>query len=41
MIIPADICLVAVCAFAITIIAGLYPAYQVSKLEPLEAIRYN
>ena len=41
MIIPADICLVAICAFAITIIAGLYPAYQVSKLEPLEAIRYN
>ena len=41
IIIPTDICLVAICAFAITIIAGLYPAYQVSKLEPLEAIRYN
>ncbi len=41
MIIPADICLVAVCAFTITIISGLYPAYQVAKLEPLEAIRYN
>lgn len=41
MIIPTDICLVAICAFFITIIAGLYPAYQVSKLEPLEAIRYN
>ena len=41
MIIPTDICLVALCAFAITVISGLYPAYQVSKLEPLEAIRYN
>ena len=41
MIIPADICLVALCAFAITVISGLYPAYQVAKLEPLEAIRYN
>jgi len=41
MIIPADICLVALCAFIITIISGLYPAYQVAKLEPLEAIRYN
>ena len=41
MIIPTDICLIAICAFCITVIAGLYPAYQVSKLEPLEAIRYN
>ena len=41
MIISTDICLVAICAFVITVIAGLYPAYQVSKLEPLEAIRYN
>lgn len=41
IIIPTDICLVALCAFVITVISGLYPAYQVSKLEPLEAIRYN
>lgn len=41
MIIPTDICLIAICAFVITVIAGLYPAYQVAKLEPLEAIRYN
>ncbi len=41
IIIPSDIILVALCAFVITIISGLYPAYQVSKLEPLEAIRYN
>lgn len=41
MIIPSDIFLVALCAFVITILAGLYPAYQVAKLEPLEAIRYN
>lgn len=41
VIIPTDILLVALCAFVITVISGLYPAYQVSKLEPLEAIRYN
>ncbi len=41
VIIPSDILLVALCAFGITIISGLYPAYQTSKLEPLEAIRYN
>lgn len=41
VIIPTDIILVALCAFVITVISGLYPAYQVSKLEPLEAIRYN
>jgi lipoprotein-releasing system permease protein len=36
-----DIISVAVCAFAITVFAGIYPAYQVSKLDPLEAIRYG
>ncbi|MBQ3835458.1 MAG: ABC transporter permease [Elusimicrobia bacterium] len=41
VIIPTDIILVALCAFVITVISGLYPAYQVSKLEPLEAIKYN
>lgn len=40
-IIPSDIFSVAVCAFIITVIAGIYPAYQVSKLDPLEAIRYG
>ncbi len=41
MIIPSDIVYICLCAFMITILSGLYPAYQVSKLEPLEAIRYN
>lgn len=40
-IIPSDIISVAICAFVITVIAGIYPAYQVSKLDPLEAIRYG
>jgi len=40
-IIPFDILSVALCAFIITVIAGIYPAYQVSKLDPLEAIRYG
>lgn len=39
IIVPQDIAYVCLCAFAITILSGLYPAYQVSKLEPLEAIR--
>lgn len=39
IIVPHDIVYVCLCAFAITILSGLYPAYQVSKLEPLEAIR--
>jgi lipoprotein-releasing system permease protein len=38
-VIPADIIMIAACAFIITVTAGIYPAYQVSKLEPLEAIR--
>ncbi|MFC1501402.1 FtsX-like permease family protein [Elusimicrobiota bacterium] len=38
-IIPTDILLVICSAFLITIIAGIYPAYQVTKLDPLEAIR--
>lgn len=40
-IIPGDIVMVAISAFIITVLAGLYPAYQVSKLDPLEAIRYG
>ncbi|MDR3195293.1 MAG: ABC transporter permease [Endomicrobium sp.] len=38
---PLDILFVAVSAFFISALAGLYPAYQVSKLNPLEAIRYG
>ena len=40
-IIPTDIVMVALSAFVITMISGIYPAYQVSKLDPLEAIRYG
>ncbi|MDR0486467.1 MAG: ABC transporter permease [Elusimicrobiota bacterium] len=38
-VLPQDIVLVSLCAFIITALAGLYPAYQVSKLDPLEAMR--
>ncbi|MEA5000658.1 MAG: ABC transporter permease [Endomicrobiaceae bacterium] len=41
MIIPSDIIYVCLCAFVITILSGLYPAYQVAKLEPLEAIKFG
>jgi lipoprotein-releasing system permease protein len=41
MIIPSDIISVCVCAFVITILSGLYPAYQGAKLEPLEAIKFG
>jgi lipoprotein-releasing system permease protein len=40
-VIPADIIMIVACSFIITVTAGIYPAYQVSKLEPLEAIRYG
>jgi len=40
-IMPFDVAMVAIVAFVITVIAGIYPAHQVSKLDPLEAIRYG
>jgi lipoprotein-releasing system permease protein len=40
-IIPLDILTVALSAFIISVLAGLYPARQVAKLDPLEAIRYG
>jgi lipoprotein-releasing system permease protein len=38
-ILPQDVLFVVICAFVITVLAGIYPAYQVSKLDPLQAIR--
>jgi lipoprotein-releasing system permease protein len=40
-IIPLDILVVALSAFVISILAGIYPALRVAKLDPLEAIRYS
>jgi lipoprotein-releasing system permease protein len=40
-IIPSDIIAVAASAFIITVLAGIYPAYKVSKLDPLAAVRYG
>ncbi|MCX5781439.1 MAG: ABC transporter permease [Elusimicrobia bacterium] len=40
-IIPADIFGITVAALIITVLAAVYPAYQVTKLDPLEAIRYG
>jgi len=40
-VVPMDIVMVISVAFIITVTAGIYPAYQVSKLDPLEAIRYG
>jgi lipoprotein-releasing system permease protein len=40
-VIPFDIVMVAASALLISVFAGLYPAYRVSKLDPLEAIRYG
>jgi lipoprotein-releasing system permease protein len=36
-----DVIFVALSAFIITVFAGIYPAYRVSKLDPLEAIRFG
>lgn len=34
-----DVLLVSLCSFIVTALAGIYPAYQVSKLNPVEAIK--
>jgi lipoprotein-releasing system permease protein len=41
VILPWDIASVVCATIAITLIASVYPAYQVTKLDPLEAIRYG
>jgi lipoprotein-releasing system permease protein len=40
-IIPSDIATVLAATLVITLIAATYPAYQASKLDPLEVIRYR
>ena len=40
-IVPSDIFAIIACALAVTVFAAIYPAYQVTKLDPLEAIRYG
>ncbi len=40
-IIPGDVASVIAATLLITLAASLYPAYQVTKLDPLEAIRYG
>ncbi len=40
-IVGTDVLGIVAAALIITIVASIYPAYQVSKLDPLEAIRYG
>jgi lipoprotein-releasing system permease protein len=38
---PLDVALVAVLAFAVSLLATLYPSFRASKLDPSEALRYE
>ena len=40
-IIPGDVTLIAVFSLALAILASLYPAWKASRLNPVEAIRYE
>ncbi|MFH1368281.1 MAG: ABC transporter permease [Elusimicrobiota bacterium] len=41
MVLPGDILSVVASALLIAVIAAVYPAYQATKLDPLDAIRYG
>lgn len=40
-ILPWDVAGITAVAFIITLLASVYPAYQVTRLDPIEAIRYG
>jgi lipoprotein-releasing system permease protein len=38
---PRDLILVVFSAISITLLATIYPSWQASKLDPVEALRYE